>query len=99
MKEITITKEEQKAIKEMLNGCEGYIVLSNKGSAVNCSTPMLMTLITNLLEDLYKKNKINDILLDEMIKIVKRPDDIDKMILEKLKYILEKMEGGEDNGK
>ena len=99
MKEIIITKEEQKAIKEMLNGCAGYIVLSNKGNAVNCSMPMLMTLITNLLEDLYKKNKINDILLDDMIKIVKRPDDIDKMILEKLTYILEKMEGGENNGK
>ena len=70
MKEIIITKEEQKAIKEMLNGCAGYIVLSNKGNAVNCSMPMLMTLITNLLEDLYKKNKINDILLDDMIKIV-----------------------------
>lgn len=98
MKEIRFTKEEQKGIKEILSGCVGYIVLSNKGEVIQGTMPMIMTMITSLLTKLYKEDRLDDEILDNMVKMIKKPEDIDKMILEEVKKMLENMKGGDDNG-
>ena len=80
MKEIVITDEEYKDISEMLCGCACYIVLSNKGVASHCETPMFMSLITKVLKDMYRKGEINDDILMYMTKFIKNPiNDIVKM--------------------
>lgn len=97
MKEIILTKEEKKGIENVLTGCECYIVLSNKGKVIQGTMPDIMSMITALLGDLYKENRIDDKILEDMINIIKKPEDVNKMVLEKIKKMLEKISGGEFN--